>query len=165
MDTSDEKLKELLNQVYSYHNFEIGQIEKHVQTSQYIILVAGIFLSTGIFAISPATKFEIFLSALAIALLIIAIFISFPYSVFSSGSYKLSPKIGYMIDTFTSTKYTHAQYMKWLLKIYSRSIYENRAKNLKKHFRQKIALVLVLFGGSGLLILAIINYIHSNNCK
>ena len=165
MPLSDEKLKELLDQVRSYHNFEIDQIGKHIQTSQYIILVAGIFLSTSIFAVSPVTKFQTYLSTASIASLIISIFLSFPYSFFSSASYKLSPRIDYMIDTFSTSRYNYTQYVKWLLKIYNRSIYENRIKNLRKHYRQKIALLFVLGGGLCLSILAIVNYLNSYPCK
>jgi len=157
MDTSISKIKDILGELKHYHDFELSQIDKHIQTSQYTILLASIFLGTGLLTIAPISVLQKIMQILSIVLLSLAIIISFPYSLKKYSRYKVSPKTDRMLSLYLSDKDDYKTYLKWLIRSYRKAIFENRTKNENCHIRLKLSIYFVLGGGLILVILSIWN--------
>jgi len=161
------KYDRLLGTLKETNNFELNQIDKHIQKSQSLFIVIGIYLGTSFLSLNSSDIYICVFQGLLLFSLFFAIYFSFPFPQKSKREYTVSPDLDYMVESFSNEKYNDLHLKKWLIKIYLKSTYNNREKNSLRYSSFRKAYWSLLFSTVFLFFLliysSIMNKVHHNN--
>jgi len=154
MNSSIDKLKEILIILKESHKYELDQNDQFTYRSQLIFLAVAIYFNVAFIAINSSNTIILILRITLLIFLGLSIFWALP--IRRKSGYKVSPKIDSLISNFVTDKYNHEKLLLYLINTYKISIHYNKAKNLKRH--KDFRLGIIFLGLSTLLLIIILAY-------